>query len=298
MIQTENNYNVKIDSNYLSSCEYPNKIGMYPTFDILEEYIALYGLASIIPTAQTSTIIDKLVNELGYSYNSIVQYYIEVLGYRNCCLPISIKYSNLTQISSRIRFMWTCHDTVNSTKFDRIITTLIQSSDISPLFNKHRKWTESENKDISDTTSSRKTGTETLAKNDTQSLSGQDITTLNKTDTTVDNTVNGVTSFDQTANFINDTNSNDNTTDTISSTENTAYGKRITNTGTDTTTHNTTVSGTQVKSDDTARTGDEWTSELSLAEAQARELVLNTILDQYFASVSHDICLYTLEEIW
>jgi hypothetical protein len=82
------------------------------------------------------------------------------------------------------------------------------------------------------------------------------------------------------------------------STEGTTFGKTITNTGTDTTTHNTSVSDTSSGSDDTDRAGDEWTSDLSLAEAQEREIVLNTILDQYFTSVAHFICLTTLEEIW
>lgn len=294
----ENNYNVKIDTNYIASCQYPNKIGMYPTFDILEEFIAIQGLDNLVPTAQTSTIMGRLVDELGYSYNNIMQYYKEVFGYRNCCLPISVRYNNLTKIYNRIRLMWLAHDMVNATKFDRLITTITQASEISPLFNTHRKWEETEGKDITGTITSRKTGTETLAKNDSQALSGQDVTNLNKTDNTSDTTVNGVTSFDQSTNFVNNDNTTENINNTISSTEGTTYGKTITNTGTDTTTHNTTTSDSEVRSDDTDRNGDEWISEMSLAEAQKRELALNTILDQYFASVAHDICLCTLEEIW
>lgn len=294
----ESNYNVKIDTNYIESCQYPNKMGMYPTFDILEEFVAIQGFDNIVPTPQTSTIIGRLVNELGYSYSNIMQYYKEVFGYRNCCLPISVRYSNLIKIYNRIRIMWLAHDMVNATKFDRLITTITQASEISPLFNKHRKWEETEGKDITGTITSRKTGTETLAKNDSQALSGQDVTNINKTDNTTDTTVNGVTSFDQSTNFVNNDNTTENINNTISSTEGTTYGKTISNTGTDTTTHNTTTSDSEIRSDDTDRNGDEWISEMSLAEAQKRELALNTILDQYFASVAHDICLCTLEEIW
>lgn len=294
----ENNYNVKIDTNYIASCQYPNKIGMYPTFDILEEFVAIQGFDNIVPTDQTSTIIHRLVDELGYSYNNIMQYYKEVFGYRNCCLPISVRYNNLTKIYNRIRLMWLAHDMVNATKFDRLITTITQASEISPLFNKHRKWQETEGKDITGTITSRKTGTETLAKNDSQAQTGTDTTTLGKTDNTSDTTVNGVTSFDQSENFVNNDNTTENINSTINSTEGTTYGKTITNTGTDTTTHNTTTSDSEIRSDDTDRNGDEWISEMSLAEAQKRELALNTILDQYFASVAHDICLCTLEEIW
>lgn len=294
----ENNYNVKIDTNYIASCQYPNKIGMYPTFDILEEFVAIQGFDNIVPTAQTSTIIGRLVDELGYSYNNITMYYKEVFGYRNCCLPISVRYNNLTKIYNRIRLMWIAHDMVNATKFDRLITTITQASEISPLFNKHRKWEETEGKDITGTITSRKTGTETLAKNDSQVHSGTDTTTLGKTDNTSDTTVNGVTSFDQSAEFVNNDNTTESINSTINSTEGTTYGKTIANTGTDTTTHNTTTSDSEIRSDDTDRNGDEWISEMSLAEAQKRELALNTILDQYFASVAHDICLCTLEEIW
>lgn len=294
----ESNYNVKIDTNYIASCQYPNKIGMYPTFDILEEFIAIQGFDNLVPSTQTSTIMHRLVDELGYSYNNIMQYYKEVFGYRNCCLPISVRYNNLTKIYNRIRLMWLAHDMVNATKFDRLITTITQANEISPLFNTHRKWEETEGKDITDTITSRKTGTETLAKNDSQALSGQDVTNLNKTDNTTDTTVNGATSFDQSTNFVNNDNTTENINNTITSTEGTTYGKTITNTGTDTTTHNTTTSDSEIRSDDTDRNGDEWISEMSLAEAQKRELALNTILDQYFASVAHDICLCTLEEIW
>ena len=139
-------------------------------------------------------------------------------------------------------------------------------------------------------------------------------------------TVNGVTSDDQTANFVNDHSE----TNSGTSSETTTYGEQIDTTSnisaTDTRTDNTTeqitfnttnrhtgtdthkTDGTETTTTETTATrggtnqtdasGERFERTSSLNELLDRENVVETILDRYFASVSHDLALYTLEEIW
>ena len=327
------NYNIVVNADYINNCTYTNKCGMYPTFDILNEYILQSSLTDIMPTAQTSPIM-AMLEEYGFTRSQISYYYREVMGYRNCLLPLSKRYPNLSAITNRIRFMWQTHDIVNRVKFERLISALTESAEISPVFNKHTKTsgtkvetpnlqnrttgttTQDNDTTVTDSGTKAKTGTEALAKNDIESHSGTDTTNTISTEIKTDNTVNGVTTYDQTTNFYNNDKSVTSGNNTVTAEDSTTYGERITNTGTDTTTYNTThtESNTRVTDGtitdtknltqsitgrkDTTNDIDVWENDISLEEAMSRELALTTILDSYFASVSHDIALYTLEEIW
>lgn len=330
-----NNYDIMITPAYLNSCTFPEKCGMFPTFEIINAYTEQSSVNDIIPTTETSPIMDNLSEYFGY--NSIVSYYKNNYRYRNVMLPISRQYPSLNAIAFRLRTMWALHDVTNKQKFLRLIDTITNAANISPLYNKHKKWTSEDvttpntteattgtNTRDNDTTltqtlniSDAKTGTEQKQKNGTEAHSGQDVITSNSTTTTANETVNGVTAYD-TTNFANNDNSVLNGNETVTAQEGTTYGENITNTGTDTTTYNTTrrntgtdtkvTDGTETETLNTRKTktgtetqestGDEYESDISLAEAQRRESAMTSILTMYFESVMHDLSLYTLEDIW
>ena len=303
-------YNIEFDDNYIEDCTYEKKAGMYPTFDIINEYIYRAGQPDIMPTQQASPILNKLVTELGYSYSSIMNYYKQIMGYKNCLLPLSKRYPNLRTICNRLRVLWSNHDRVNEVKFDRLITVIADMADISPLYNKHIKSSSegittpnlTDTVSINDTQTNQTTVTDTY--NSTDTHGGQDTKTTQNSDQTNTSTVNGVTSFDQSENFVNNDNSVSSDSTTGNETETKSFGETLAHTGSDTHgtngtitnsgSHTTQKRGTSTQTND----GDTWVSDLTLAEAQKREEALYSILDSYFNSVAHDIALYTLEEIW
>lgn len=303
-------YNIEIDNNYVEDCTFEKKAGMYPTFDIINEYTYRSGQPDIMPTQEASPIIDRLVTDLGYSYSTISNYYKEILGYRNCLLPLSKRYPNLRTISTRLRTLWHNHDQINKVKFDRLITVITEMADISPLYNKHIKSSSegvttpnlTDTVSINDTQTNQTTVTDTY--NSTDTHGGQDTKTTQNSDQTNTSTVNGVTSFDQSENFVNNDNSVSSDSTTGNETETKSFGETLAHTGSDSHgtngtitnsgSHTTQKRGTSTQTND----GDTWVSDLTLAEAQKREEALYSILDAYFNSVAHDIALYTLEEIW
>lgn len=284
------NYNVIIDNEYVNSCTVTNKRGMYPTFEVIEKYIDFKGLPSILPE-QNSPIITLLCEY--FTMAQITNYYTEVCGYRNCCIPLSEQYPNLTYISSRIRIMWHNHDIANAEKFRRIIIAMTSENDVSPIYNIHKKYTKGETftPNLTDTTT--RTGTEGIAKTNSENTTGSDgVVTI---ESGSDNTTFGVTSYD-TDNFANDNNSQNTTSNNTNKT--TTYGKSVSETGSDTKTYNTTFTDKHTGSSDKDGSGESWESNLSMAEIQQREIVMNTILDIYFTSVMNDISLYTMEDIY
>lgn len=284
------NYNVVIDNEYVNSCTVNNKRGMYPTFDVIEKYIDFKGLPSILPE-QNSPII-TLLREY-FTMAQITNYYTEVCGYRNCCIPLSEQYPNLTYISSRIRIMWHNHDIANAEKFRRIISAMTAENEVSPIYNIHKKYTTGETitPNLTDTTT--RTGTEGISKTNSESTTGSD--GVSTVETGTDNTTNSTTSFD-TYDFANDNNSRLSSTNNIDKT--TSYGKTVSETGSDTKTYNTTFTDKHTGTSDKDGSGESWESNLSIAEIQQREIVMNTILDIYFTSVMSEISLYTMEDIY
>lgn len=285
-----NNYDIIINTAYLDECTNTKKHGMYPTFDILNAYSAYHSHTSILP--QNSSIITALTEF--FTVSEIDDYFSSTFGYMNCCIPLSERYATLSTVINRIKVMWNNHDVANLEKFNRLIETITDNMEISPLYKYHKKWDSDETRTPNLTNTETKTGTEAVGKTNTETLSGSDTTQSNGSST--ESTVNGVTSFDQTANFVNDDNSTSNTTDNDSKTV--SYGKSIANNGTDTTTFNTTTQNKTTGNDKNIGSGNEWYNDLSLAEIQARELAMNTILDIYFTSVLRHIGLATLEDIW
>lgn len=190
--------------------------------------------------------------------------------------------------------MWNNHDIANLEKFTRLIETVTDNTEISPLYKYHKKWDSDKTRTPNLTNTETKTGTETLGKTNTETLSGSDTTSSQGSST--ESTVNGVTSYDQSSNFVNNDNSATNAQGNNATTV--SYGKSITDNGTDTTTYNTNTQNKTTGNDKNIGSGNEWYTDLSLAEIQARELAMNTILDLYFTSVLRHIGLATLEEIW
>ncbi len=278
-----NNYNIDLTPEYITKCTNRYKSGMFPTFDILIKHIEITEQQDIIPTAQTSKIIESLLEF--FTYNEIAGYYREVFGYRNCCIPLSVRYPDLFSITSRIRYMWKNHDIANTEKFNRIIQTITDSMEISPLYRYHMKYDNTQTNTPNLTNTLTKTGTESDSGSET--LSGTDTSTGSANETIT----NTVTSYDS-----NDFVNNDNQHSQSSNSNSINYGKS--KSSTDTTTYNTTESDRKTGTDRTDGSGNEWYSDLSLAEIQQREIALNTILDLYFHSVAHDIALSTLEDIW
>ena len=285
-----NNYDIVINTAYLDECTNDKKHGMYPTFDILNAYSAYHSHTSILPT--NSAIITALMEF--FTRSEIENYFASTFGYMNCCIPLSERYSTLTSVLNRIKIMWNNHDIANLEKFTRLIETVTDNTEISPLYKYHKKWDSDETRTPNLTNTETKTGTEALAKANTETLSGSD--TINSQGSSTESTVNGVTSFDQSTNFYNNDNSATNSQDTDNKTV--SYGKSISDNGTDTTTYNTNTQNKTTGNDKNIGSGNEWYTDLSLAEIQARELAMNTILDLYFTSVLRHIGLATLEEIW
>lgn len=331
-----NRYDILVDNAYLESCTYTNKAGMYPTFDIINKFCQTSAIVdSIIPTTETSEVIDSFADYFGYA--TIVSYFKNNFGYRNCFLPLSKSYPSLQSIAFRLRSMWAIHDNINKQKFFRLLDTVTNAANISPLYNKHKKWSSDDvvtpnlvdattgtNTRENDTTSTRtlnisdaKTGTETLQKTNTETHSGQDVVNGSSTVTTANETVNGITAYDRN-DFANNDNSLLNGNQTTSSQTSTSYGENIADNGTDTMTFNTTQRNTGTDTNvtdgsisDTFNTrktktgtntkesdGDVWETDISMAEAQKRESAMVSILSIYFNSVMHDLALYTVEEIW
>lgn len=330
------NYDIVINNDYITNCTYSKKGTMFPTFEVINKFCDTSAIVdSIIPTTETSEIIDRLSDYFGYA--SINSFYKNIYSYRNVCLPLSKQYPTLQSITFRLRSMWAVHDVVNKLKFFRLIDTVTTAANISPLYNKHKKWssedvatpntvvstTGTNTKDNDTTTtdtknlSNTKTGTEQRQKSDTETHSGQDVTNTSSTTTTANETDNGITAYD-TTNFANNDNSILNGNETVTAQDGTTYGEQIANSGTDTTTYNTThrntgtdttvIDGTQTETLNTRKAttgtdtknsdGDIYENDISLADAQKRENAMNSILAMYFDSVMHDLSLYTLEEIW
>ena len=330
------NYDIVIDNAYIESCTYQNKYGMYPTFDIINKFCQTSAIVdSIVPTTETSLVMDKLAEYFGYA--SVTSFYKQYYGYRNCLLPLSKQYPTIQSIAFRLRTMWALHDNCNKQKFLRLIDTVTNAANISPLYNKHKKWSVDDvntpntaeaatgtiTKD-NDTTltktlnlSDAKTGTEQKQKSNTETHSGQDVTNTSSTTTTNNETVNGTTAYDTTA-FANNDNSVLSGNETVTGSDGTTYGEQVANSGTDTTTYNTTrrntgtdttvTDGTQLETLNTRKTktgtdttetdGEQWENDISMAEAQKREQAMISVLTLYMESVMHDLSLTTLEDIW
>ena len=330
------NYDIVIDNNYVTNCTYDKKGKMFPTFQVINKFCETSAIVdSIIPTTETSEVIDRFADYFGYA--TINSYYKNIYSYRNVFLPLSKQYPTLQSIAFRLRSMWAAHDVVNKLKFFRLLDTVTSAANISPIYNNHKRWTLDEvntpniteahtgtNTTDNDVTltqtvnlSDAKTGTEQRQKSDTETHSGQDVTNTNNTTTTSNETDNGITAYDTTA-FANNDNSILNGNETVTAQEGTTYGEQIANTGTDTTTYNTTrrntgtdtkvTDGTQTETLNTRKVktgtdtndteGEEWFTDMSLEEAQRREQALISILTIYFDSVMHELALNTLEEIW
>lgn len=281
-----NRYDIVIDSEYLDSCTYENKCGMFPTLETLEIDSNIHNSRSLVPTSNDSPIIELFTNYI--ERTSIIRRFLQFHGFKNCSIPLSKRYPTLSTIETRIISTWETHDLANFEKFNRELLIFTRSNDISPLYNKHITWnindnstgqntreqtsTETTSIDTSDTLnktdsltktgtvsdsgsdiqkktgteqndidgSVAKTGTEQSAKNITETHSGTDNTTTSSTKNASETIVNGVTSYDQSENFVN----NDNSVRTTETHENgqssLTHGESIATTGTDTVTYNTT----------------------------------------------------------
>lgn len=320
-----NRYDIVIDSDYLSSCTYDNKAGMFPTLETLEIDSGINHSRSLVPTQSDSPIIELFSNYI--DRGSIIRRFLQFHGFKNCSVPLSKRYPTLTAIENYIISKWETHDIANFEKFNRMLLVFTKSNDISPLYNKHVTWnindnttgkntrelssTETNAIDTSDTInktdtltktgtvsdsgkdiqkktgteqndidgSVAKTGTEQSAKNITETHSGTDNTTTSSTRNASETIVNGVTSYDQSENFVN----NDNSVRTSETHENgqssLTHGESIATTGTDTVTYNTT---------DTTDSKNTTTYNTNLDNTKTNTTTYNTT-DNYSAFDTHTI---------
>lgn len=246
------NYDIELTDEYISQCDYQHHGGMYPTFEIIDRWAEIHNRPPIIPTPETSDIINALTDYL--PYETIEKWYKLTFGYQNVLVPLSKKYPDLGSIYDMLVTRWRVHDVVNALKFNRMLYITADESHIDPIYNKYSKYnttddtTKSETRETDNTdtitknTTDKKTGTDTTANTGTVKTDGTDNTTTAEavqhggTDseqmTANTATTNGVTTYDQTANFVNSTNSvtpsDRNTT--------TTHGETITTNGTDNTT--------------------------------------------------------------
>jgi len=218
------------------------------------------------------------------------------------------------------RTKWTSDETTTPNLTDTTNTTKSIDTDSTDTITKNL----SDIKTGTDTI--KNTGTVTIEEN-VDSTKSEIHSGGDNTDTTSNNTtVNGVTTDDQTSIFNNDNkevqnrsvgesttygehiNNVDNTSTTNTRTDNTSeqttFNTTNRHTGTDTHAIDSTESTTGqsiVKKTGTTATdaaGERFESDMSLNDMLDRENAITTILDRYFASVAHELALYTLEKIW
>lgn len=313
-------YNIVLNNDYFNKCDKQHRYGMFPTFEILNHYLRDNNLPALMPTNETSPLIQlfETVLEHGIGDEFFFRRFYELYNYRNCCLPISNRFPNLDSICDRLRHMWVTHDMTNYNKFLRLMALVNRDDEFDPLYDKIEKWTatKTETPDTTETTSGsvttanttdvtidvslsrtdtgtvdtttentgtetiENTGTETTAKTgtetnvldgtlsnrgtenrtitNTQTKTGTDTTTNNlkethggttttesdNTRTVAENKTTGVTSFDQTALFINDDTLDTNGTISDDGETVVRHGQTITNTGTSTIEHNTATTDT------------------------------------------------------
>lgn len=134
-------YDVEITSDYLDNCTVDHKRGMFPTFEMLNEYSKIHEVRGVMPTRETSTLMTRLANlfEVSPGDEFLYQRFRDMCDYRNCCLPLSNKYKNLDDIITALRFRWIHHDVVNYNKFDRIAELEIRNN-FDPYFNIEEYW--------------------------------------------------------------------------------------------------------------------------------------------------------------
>lgn len=166
-----NRYDIVIDSDYLSSCTYDNKAGMFPTLEILEIDSGAHHSRSLVPTQSDSPIIELFSNYIDRS--KIIRRFLQFHGFKNCSVPLSKRYPTLTAIENYIISIWENHDVANYEKFNRMLLVFTKSNDISPLYNKHVTW------NINDNTTGK--NTRELSSTETNAIDTSD--TINKTDT-------------------------------------------------------------------------------------------------------------------
>lgn len=334
------NYDIELTNDYISQCDYQHRTGMYPTFEMIDRWAEIHNRPSIIPTTDNSDIINALTEYL--PYDIIVKWYKITFGYQNVLVPLSRKYPDLGSIYDMLVMRWNVHDVVNALKFMRMLYIVADTNHIDPIYNHYIKYsntndtTKSETRETDNTdtitknTTDKKTGTDTTANTGTVKTDGTDNTTTAETVlhggtdseqmTANTATTNGVTTYDQTANFVNSTNSvtpsdrntttthgetittngTDNTTTSETRTDNTnkqtTYNTTNTLTGTDT--HvidgTVTVSGTGTG----AGAGEKWETNLSINEMLERENKLAAVVNRYLASVVNELALHTMIDIW
>lgn len=166
-----NRYDIVIDSEYLSSCTYENKAGMFPTLETLEIDSGVHHSRSLVPTQSDSPIIELFSNYIDRA--SIIRRFLQFHGFKNCSVPLSRRYPTLTAIENHITSTWETHDIANYEKFNRMLLVFTKSNDISPLYNKHVTW------NINDNTTGK--NTRELTSSETNAIDTSD--TINKTDT-------------------------------------------------------------------------------------------------------------------
>lgn len=166
-----NRYDIVIDSEYLASCTYENKCGMFPTLEILEIDSNVNHQRSLVPSSTDSPIIELFSNYIDRT--SIVGRFLQFHGFKNCSVPLSKRYPTLSAIETHIISTWATHDMANFEKFQRMLLVFTKSNDISPLYNKHVTW------NINDNTTGK--NTRELTTSETNAIDTSD--TINKTDT-------------------------------------------------------------------------------------------------------------------
>lgn len=165
-----NRYDIVLTTDYLNSCTYEEKCGMFPTLEMLEVDSNLNHQHSLVPDKSQSPIIELLSQFIDLS--SIIARFKDFHGFKNCCVPLSKRYYNLSTIETHISSIWLSHDYANFEKFNRMILVFTKSSDISPLYNKHITWNINDNS----------TGKNTRALTTTETNSIDTTDTINKTD--------------------------------------------------------------------------------------------------------------------
>ena len=82
-----NRYDIVLTTDYLNSCTYEEKCGMFPTLEMLEVDSNLNHRHSLVPDESQSPIIELLSQFIDLS--SIIARFKDFHGFKNCCVPLS-----------------------------------------------------------------------------------------------------------------------------------------------------------------------------------------------------------------
>lgn len=160
-------YDIDITEDYLNSCTYENKCGMFPTVEMIETYNETHNRPMIVPSTSLSQLRALFAQVIPATANDsyVKRRFNKLCGYKNIYLPLSKRYNNLSKLSNEILQIVHVHDISNYQRFERMLEIITQKNNIPLIYDSYSKYThektETPNETI--TTAGEKSKTDTLS---------------------------------------------------------------------------------------------------------------------------------------